>query len=1356
MQAFAQTTVAITYEADGTVRGTVTSDTYVDSSPNKLMLFNDFAPEHSCLDVHASPWTVTNGVYRFEFSALPDGSGGNSAEASEGGTGAGGGSSQFGETAPPAAFAYGSCSDTKLRTYATHQDFVGGKDYYFNQNPLTAKSGSGLIVSPAEDDASAYELSWETPNGTGPFQYNVNVQMEAEDDPTAVEETSFGPLTSTSYVLDTSTLPHPPAGPVTISVYDTETGVMSRLYGNDLLNPMNTPVSPDEDIRSQTKATVDLYDNGQWVPMPDITVQNQFAGLYSAGYVTADTSVQMNLVNAQGSMDMEAYKDRTFRITYEFGSAPFHPGVLSTLDFDTQFAPNGWTFNAETGTLQLFLKPAHFEESDDAYWNVYAGIYQTGGSVDPDLDGSTLATFHARSSLPEFITKSNYQDGAVASLFSDAGNAHGNVKWYLPVRLLNSLHIYQASEIALNEWDPEQAQEAAVPFEHKDDIVQGTLEGTLIETEPGAGLTLPTLLVVTKNLAGMEHDDLAIMKSLVKDEMYFDHGQISPEAIDAAGSIPDLLKVLNDRYTYYFTKEEYAGFVSQFSGNLGGIGITMGDEPSGIKVVSILPGSPAAEHGLQPGDLLTAIDGKSLEGILPELRLLLMRGEVGEDITLTVVRGNEVPFTVTMTRANIFPPVVDGKVINDHTIHLTIHSFTNNLPQLIGQFMNEKASELDLSKSVDLILDLRDNGGGDANAAFNFLQSAFAQGTPLIQQESKNKSYPPIIYGRGTENKFSRIVLLDNENTASASEITSVALKDNGAALLGKKTYGKGISQVQYMFPDGSAMKFTDAKFTGTKGTEYNHIGLLPNLDLKNLPNEQWIKLAEMLMSSPADQAPKAGDLRITLNDQAYDIDAAWFYTAANQETAKQLLPLVQAPDSLSIYNGSGFESKSAAEVMAFYGLLANSDSHHDGASTESQPAVSQPVAPAETKPGTPKVEVRSTITMQKMADGTQIPVAEVDKADVLAKLSANREVQNFLVTVDSPSSGAAKLRMPTSLLAAIADNNAGSTFTLQTGDASYQLPAALLLNPAVKAQLQGLDPLGADTSLEVQVIERKDTVLKQGKLVSKVAQFDIVLTSGTKQVQLDDFGKQFVNRTLALDANTDTNHAVGVLVNADGTVSPVPTQFVAVDGKKVAKLMRNGNSAYAVIENDTIAPLADVAGHWAESNIRHLADKLIVTGYADQSYQPERKLTRAEYMALLGRSLGFTSTPLVNSPYSDVHERDWFSGLIPAVTATGLMNGYEDSTFRGGQYVSREEAVVLMVRALELFRGADMPAGTAPTFKDEADISAFAKAAVGKAMSAGLVQGKEGERFEPHDQLTRAEAAVLIDGLVQALANSN
>jgi len=186
-----------------------------------------------------------------------------------------------------------------------------------------------------------------------------------------------------------------------------------------------------------------------------------------------------------------------------------------------------------------------------------------------------------------------------------------------------------------------------------------------------------------------------------------------------------------------------------------------------------------------------------------------------------------------------------------------------------------------------------------------------------------------------------------------------------------------------------------------------------------------------------------------------------------------------------------------------------------------------------------------------------------------------------------------------------------------------------------------------------------------------------------------------------------------------------------------------NHFSAYAVLEYEKFFTDVDRA-HWASSAIKRMVAQHVVTGATDTTFEPGRGVTRAEFAAFLARKLGLTATG--SATFTDVGTNKWYADEIAAVAEAGIVQGRTDGTFGPNDYLSRQEMVVMLVKAYEATTEENITvAGSETAFSDRTQIAGWAESYVSAAVKLGLVKGRANNRFAPLDGATRAEAAALI-----------
>lgn len=293
------------------------------------------------------------------------------------------------------------------------------------------------------------------------------------------------------------------------------------------------------------------------------------------------------------------------------------------------------------------------------------------------------------------------------------------------------------------------------------------------------------------------------------------------------GAVKGMLDSLGDKYTTYIDADTITGFMEQVSGDVYGIGVyTAEDEDGNFVILSPIPDSPAEKAGIEAGDIIKAIDGKSTADMTLDMAVSLMRGRPETTVEITVERsGAEQTFTVERFKlGNI--KTVDGQILeeNQRIAYVRISEFS---VQTATEFA-EQINTLLQGGFDGLILDLRDNGGGEVNAAVEVAR-VFVPSGPIVHVVSADGK---VDTKNATEAQLDvPLVVLVNGNTASASEILSGALKDSGVAtLVGTQTFGKGLVQGVYLYADGTAMKITEAKYLTPKQNDINGVGIKPDV----------------------------------------------------------------------------------------------------------------------------------------------------------------------------------------------------------------------------------------------------------------------------------------------------------------------------------------------------------------------------------------------------------------------------------------------------------------------------------------------------------------------------------------------
>lgn len=292
------------------------------------------------------------------------------------------------------------------------------------------------------------------------------------------------------------------------------------------------------------------------------------------------------------------------------------------------------------------------------------------------------------------------------------------------------------------------------------------------------------------------------------------------------GAIDGMLKSLDDPYSDYMTKEESKVFEESITSSFEGIGAEIQEKNGTIVVVSPIKGSPAEKAGIKPNDKITEVDGKSVRGMSANEAVLLIRGEKGTKVTLTVEQNEgEEPKKITITRDEIPINTVYAEMMDDGVAKIQITSFSSHT----DKDLNDALNEMEEKGMKSLILDLRKNPGGLLDQAINISNLFVPKGKMLFQVAYKDGKVEKYMAKDGKKIKVPTVVLVD-EGSASASEILAGAVSESAnIPLVGEKTFGKGTVQTTEEFQDGSNIKYTMAKWLTPDGNWINEKGIKPD-----------------------------------------------------------------------------------------------------------------------------------------------------------------------------------------------------------------------------------------------------------------------------------------------------------------------------------------------------------------------------------------------------------------------------------------------------------------------------------------------------------------------------------------------
>jgi len=293
-------------------------------------------------------------------------------------------------------------------------------------------------------------------------------------------------------------------------------------------------------------------------------------------------------------------------------------------------------------------------------------------------------------------------------------------------------------------------------------------------------------------------------------------------------AIRGIVERLGDQHTAFVDPKSAALFNSDMEGSFEGIGAQVElAEGGGVRLRYLFPNQPAEKAGLRPGDVIIAVDGKDITKLSLLEAISLIRGPRDTRVVLTIRRGQEQPFDVTVTRARIEIPVVETKTLANGKIqYVALSEFSSIAPNRLADALNKALA----TRPTGLILDLRGNPGGLLDAAVR-IGSYFVPDGPILIERTKDGSEK--VYnrtGRYLLGSTPLVVLVDG-GSASASEIVAGAIQDAGTGvLIGEKTFGKGSVQLPNTLSDGSQLRVTIAHWFTPKGRGIHGTGLEPDV----------------------------------------------------------------------------------------------------------------------------------------------------------------------------------------------------------------------------------------------------------------------------------------------------------------------------------------------------------------------------------------------------------------------------------------------------------------------------------------------------------------------------------------------
>lgn len=326
--------------------------------------------------------------------------------------------------------------------------------------------------------------------------------------------------------------------------------------------------------------------------------------------------------------------------------------------------------------------------------------------------------------------------------------------------------------------------------------------------------------------------DMQGLKALLKQNYLYD---FTDDQI-YEGSLKGMFANLGDPYTSYYSPDEFSKLMETLNGRYQGIGVSVQASKEGyIKAISVFDNSPAKEAGIMPGDYITKVNGTAFGADQLEEAVAEIKGEPGTSVNLTILRveensTNSKEFDVKVDRADVNVDTIDDDIVEidgKKIGYIHIMAFDDVTWNDFSESFNRlKSQDID-----GLILDVRNNPGGALDVVINIADNFLDEGTIVT---TKEKDGSETVEKSNADFDDIPLTIIQNENSASASEILAGALKDRGRAkVVGTQSFGKGVVQKIFNLQNGAGAKITISEYFTPNGTQINKVGVTPDIEVE-------------------------------------------------------------------------------------------------------------------------------------------------------------------------------------------------------------------------------------------------------------------------------------------------------------------------------------------------------------------------------------------------------------------------------------------------------------------------------------------------------------------------------------------
>jgi len=422
---------------------------------------------------------------------------------------------------------------------------------------------------------------------------------------------------------------------------------------------------------------------------------------------------------------------------------------------------------------------------------------------------------------------------------------------------------------------------------------------------------------------------------------------------------------------------------------------------------------------------------------------------------------------------------------------------------------------------------------------------------------------------------------------------------------------------------------------------------------------------------------------------------------------------------------------------------------------TPTDPASDQPEDIRVIVDGKPQEQIASGKS-SKDKEGRSVFTVTVDASRLSSQLEQEGDRPNVMIPVELETD---KVSAVLTGDAVKAMENKQAVLEIRTPNGNYKLPAVEMVIDQVSSRLGNPEDLSMiEVHVEIARSGEDQAALLEAAsenggfaIAAPPVEFTITASYNGQTVTIDKFSS-YVQREIPLPDGADPGKiTTGVVVEPDGTVRHVPTRVILIDGKYYAVINSLTNSTYSVVWNPV--EFDDAASHWAKDTVNNMGSRMIIEGTGGGQFSPARDITRAEFAAIIVRALGL-GLEKGTSVFADVKESDWYNSAVRTAYAYGLLDGFADGTFRPDDKITREQAMVIISRAMAITGlKAKLPGHSADTilsaYADTTRASGWAIGSIADCVQAGIVSGRNGHTLAPQDFITRAEAAAMVERLL-------